>query len=753
MQAHRSEPNLVGQQIGKYTVVRQLGEGGMGVVYEAIRSDIGSRAAVKVLRAEFAMNNEIATRFFNEARAANIIEHPSIVKVFDYGQLPSGAAYLAMEFLNGESLYKRLQREKRLSEIDTVRIGRQVATALAAAHAKQVIHRDLKPENIILVPDSETPSGERAKILDFGIAKLASEHRGGLRTDTSVVMGTPIYMSPEQCRGGKSVGDRADVYALGVLLFEMLAGRTPFIAEEAGEYIGMHLFNDPPPIGQLVPGAAVKLQRLIDSMLLKEPNQRPPMFMVAVALRELGMNSSDVESLKAIAAESRLDPETQPLLKLGSAAGLSVAFGKTVPAMALPGASSLGSVAMVTTTDVAALSPLRLTVDPLGDTMPGQAALRAAAERGSPQAKDATTEAQPRRDAALPSPLQPVAASALAPAAKPASADNEAETQKPIAASSLPSAYQEARRKLDRERRKPPGPEAAERGPRPARLPASEIPTIKPGQLQQRDVPIVDSDGLRDSDGLPTPVWQPVHIRSGAHVALDAPTEDRQRSRQATQRPQARAGLPWPRLAQRLPHGLRRLLGLSAGGSGEDEAPAGRTLGPVALGIAALALGSAALAYVLQAPAKPGPPPPAPPAVSSSTAATHPTEPPTAAARPAAVEPAAPVGKAPADSAPPTLPADLAARLAAIEQKADAGKLAAAGKEARALSKKVDHAAVWSALGRYACMQQNAKVATEALTHIAPQDEEAVYYRAAQIAACERQGLWLDEHGSFVRLR
>ncbi|PSM30896.1 serine/threonine protein kinase, partial [Haliangium sp. UPWRP_2] len=136
---------FVGQRIGSYRILRKIGEGGMGVVYEGLREDIGSRAAIKVLRAEFAMKTELAARFFNEVRAANLIEHPGIVKIFDYGQLPSGAAYLAMEYLAGESLHTRLTREGRLSEANTIRVGRQVAMALTAAHAKKVIHRDLKP--------------------------------------------------------------------------------------------------------------------------------------------------------------------------------------------------------------------------------------------------------------------------------------------------------------------------------------------------------------------------------------------------------------------------------------------------------------------------------------------------------------------------------------------------------------------------------------------------------------------------------
>ena len=129
-------------RIGNYRVIRQLGEGGMGVVYEAVREDIGVRAAIKVLRLEFARHPEIAARFFQEARAANLIQHPGIVRIFDYGQLPSGSAYLAMEYLDGESLRARLLTEERLSEAVTLRIGRQIASALATAHASQVVHRD-----------------------------------------------------------------------------------------------------------------------------------------------------------------------------------------------------------------------------------------------------------------------------------------------------------------------------------------------------------------------------------------------------------------------------------------------------------------------------------------------------------------------------------------------------------------------------------------------------------------------------------
>ncbi len=310
--------SMQGQRIDKYRLIRQLGEGGMGVVYEAVREDLGGRVALKLIRAEFALNREVAARFYNEARAANLIEHPGVVRVFDYGQVPGGGAYLAMEYVDGESLSRRQERLRQFTSEEVLRLGRQIASAIAAAHARQIVHRDLKPDNIMLVPDVETPGGERIKVLDFGIAKLATELRGVVRTQANIVMGTPVYMAPEQCRGNKGVGEKADVYALGVILYELLAGRPPFVGEDAAAYIGMHMFKEPPALRQFAAKAPERLLNLVHAMLIKDSDQRPAMADVAQELRQLTPGHSDsLPALKVPSVNESSDDSnlTVPLLK------------------------------------------------------------------------------------------------------------------------------------------------------------------------------------------------------------------------------------------------------------------------------------------------------------------------------------------------------------------------------------------------------------------------------------------------------
>jgi len=267
---------MIGETFGNYRVTELIGEGGMGVVYLAEHPGIGRRAAVKILRPGLTDNPELARRFFNEARAANAIRHPGIVEVFDCGTLPSGTSYIVMELLEGESLASRLREKGPMAVEDARRIAAQTASALAAAHAAGIVHRDLKPDNLFLVPDDRDAAQEMVKVLDFGIAKLGQQgsNVNSVKTRTGSVMGTPAYMSPEQCRGTREIDHRTDIYALGVILFEMLCGRAPFVSEGFGEMVHMHISQPPPPPRTINPAIPEDLERLILWCLAKEPDER-----------------------------------------------------------------------------------------------------------------------------------------------------------------------------------------------------------------------------------------------------------------------------------------------------------------------------------------------------------------------------------------------------------------------------------------------------------------------------------------------
>ena len=259
--------------VGAYRLVQRIGAGGMGEVWAAEHALLGRRAAVKLLLPELSNRPEILTRFFNEARAATAISDPGIVQVFDYGQDAHGRAFIVMELLEGEPLDKRLQRLSVLSVPDALRIMRQVASSLGAAHARGIVHRDLKPENIFLMRDPEMPAGERAKILDFGIAKLTDDPIGP-KSNTSSLVGTPTYMSPEQCRGTGQLDQRSDVYSLGCVLFTLVTGHPPFDGDGPGEVIAMHLREPTPLASSRRPEIAATVDDLIARCLAKDPHQR-----------------------------------------------------------------------------------------------------------------------------------------------------------------------------------------------------------------------------------------------------------------------------------------------------------------------------------------------------------------------------------------------------------------------------------------------------------------------------------------------
>jgi eukaryotic-like serine/threonine-protein kinase len=261
-----------GTQVGAYRLLQPIGEGGMGTVWLAEHTMLGRRAAVKVLHPTYNNQQEVVARFFNEARAATAISDPGIVQIFDFGHHVDGSAYIVMELLDGQPLDHRIARGP-MSVGDSLRIMRQVASALGAAHARGIVHRDLKPENIFLVRDPEVPGGERAKILDFGIAKLGAG-QSLVKTSTSAVMGTPTYMSPEQCKGAGHVDQRSDIYSLGCVLFRLIVGRPPFDAEGVGEIIVMHMTQPPPVPSSIVPSIPQAVDQLVLRCLAKDPAQR-----------------------------------------------------------------------------------------------------------------------------------------------------------------------------------------------------------------------------------------------------------------------------------------------------------------------------------------------------------------------------------------------------------------------------------------------------------------------------------------------
>jgi len=267
---------VVGRSLGNYRLLEVLGQGGMGVVYMGEHSLLGRKAAIKVLRSELSKRADIVARFFNEARATSQVSHPSIVSCLDFGHDRGGSAYIVMELLEGESLRDRLDREECIPWTRAVTIAKQVASALGAAHELGVVHRDLKPDNVYLVEDPDVVGGERAKVLDFGIAKLADDTgvASVFRTRTGSLIGTPIYMSPEQCRGAGEVDKRTDIYSLGCVLYQMVCGRPPFIGAGHGDLIIMHMTVPPKPPRMLEPSVPEWLEQVILRMLAKKPDER-----------------------------------------------------------------------------------------------------------------------------------------------------------------------------------------------------------------------------------------------------------------------------------------------------------------------------------------------------------------------------------------------------------------------------------------------------------------------------------------------
>ena len=265
---------LVGRVLDlRYRIDGKIGEGGMGLVYRATHVIIDKPLAIKVLRSEFAAQNEVVQRFLQEAQLASKIKHPNVVEVSDYGQTGVGdAAYYVMECLSGRTLAQAIAAEGRLAPGRAVEIAIQIARGLGAAHAQGIVHRDLKPDNVFLCTGPE--GQEMAKILDFGIAR--SVDRTSRLTGQGVLVGTPAYMAPEQAKSS-NVDARADLYSLGVILFECLAGKAPFVDRGPMETINQHLFTPPPGLRAICPELlpTPTVERVIRHLLAKDRGDRP----------------------------------------------------------------------------------------------------------------------------------------------------------------------------------------------------------------------------------------------------------------------------------------------------------------------------------------------------------------------------------------------------------------------------------------------------------------------------------------------
>src|SRR6187402_1402100 len=267
--------DLPRDRIGPYRLTRRIGSGGIGDVFAAVHEHMAQEVALKVLSPESASDPQLVARFLQEARALTSLHHPSVVRALHCDKLPDGTAFLAMEYLEGVTLRRWLKDQNSAVPLETALfVAREIADAMVEVHGRGIVHRDLKPENVMLVADAGSPIGHRIKLLDFGIAKVPpapgeAQANTHVQTGAPTFLGTATYMAPEQCRNVAEVTDRADVYSLGVVLFELISGRPPFDSSEPVELMAMHMHVQPPHLEAVAQHVPPALGAFVSSMLEK----------------------------------------------------------------------------------------------------------------------------------------------------------------------------------------------------------------------------------------------------------------------------------------------------------------------------------------------------------------------------------------------------------------------------------------------------------------------------------------------------
>ena len=384
-----------GQSIGNYRILSKIGTGGMGAVYLAEHPLIGKRVALKVIHRELANNREVVSRFFQEARAVNKIGNEHIVEIHDFGVTPEGDHFYIMEYLEGRTLASVLSRETALDVMRSLHIGAQIANALAAAHAAGIVHRDLKPDNIMLM--SRLGELDFVKVLDFGLAKVFSAGTA-VKTAAGVLLGTPQYMSPEACESKRDIDHRTDIYALGVLLFQMMTGALPFDGESMGEVLVKQVTMLPPAPRGLNPAIPPSVEQILLRCLAKPVDARFP---TMLQLREALLDPE---------AYLRGSPPIAPARALTGALNLGVASTleiQTAP-VAVPAALQKTRIATAAHAVPAALQKTRLAAaNPLPLPAPAMSLSGAAADRTTVIAEPAPVRRASSAMPALAPPQEP----------------------------------------------------------------------------------------------------------------------------------------------------------------------------------------------------------------------------------------------------------------------------------------------------------------------------------------------------------